>query len=77
MALNVHVCAMCVTQVRFMAEHAAHMWDKLVSKEQKKTLEWQILGYLSRIVRIATQKSFSHLMSRSWTSAFFFTTASG
>ena len=44
-----------------MAEYAVQMWDKLVPKEQKKSLEWKILGYLSRIVRIATQKSFSHL----------------
>ena len=43
-----------------MAEFAVQIWDKLVSKEQKKTLEWKILGYLSTIVRIATQKSFSH-----------------
>lgn len=43
-----------------MAEYAVQIWDKLVSKEQKKTLEWKILGYLSTIVRIATQKSFSH-----------------
>ena len=43
-----------------MAENAVEMWDKLVSAEQKKTLEWQILGYLSRIVRIANQMSFSH-----------------
>jgi len=43
-----------------MAEYAVQIWDKLVSMEQKKTLEWKILGYLSRIVRIANQLSFSH-----------------
>ena len=43
-----------------MAEYAVEMWDKLVSTEQKKTLEWRILGFLSRIVRIANQLSFSH-----------------
>ena len=43
-----------------MAEYAVQIWDKLVSKNQKETLEWKILGFLSTIVRIATQKSFSH-----------------
>ena len=43
-----------------MAEDATQIWDKLVSSEQKKTLEWTILKYLGKIVRIACQKSFSH-----------------
>ena len=31
-----------------------------MSNENKATLEWKILLYLSNIVRIANQKSFSH-----------------
>lgn len=43
-----------------MAEYAVQIWDQLVSAEQKRTIEWRILEYLSRIVRIANQTSFSH-----------------
>ena len=43
-----------------MAQDAHLILSDLVSNENKATLEWKILLYLSNIVRIANQKSFSH-----------------
>lgn len=46
--------------MRYLAEDAPQIWGHLVSEMNKKKLEWKILLYLSDIVRIANQESFSH-----------------
>lgn len=56
----VSALAIGLYQIRYLAEDAPLVWAKLVTEQNKKTLEWRILTYLSKIVRMANQRSFSH-----------------